>query len=112
VTEWPEFTRLPWGTIAKAVRRPAVVDGRNALHAEVLVAAGFDYTAFGRDGKLVVHEAAAAAIAAAAAAADEEEESTVPATARRRASIEAALSGTAMDRALPAMGAEPKPTGA
>jgi UDPglucose 6-dehydrogenase len=112
VTEWPEFTRLPWGTIAKAVRRPAVVDGRNALHAEVLVAAGFDYTAFGRDGKLVVHEAAAAAIAAAAAAADEEEESTVPATTRRRASIEAALSGTAMDRALPAIGAEPKPTGA
>jgi UDPglucose 6-dehydrogenase len=113
VTEWPEFARLPWGTIAKAVRRPAVVDGRNALQAEVLVAAGFDYTAFGRDGKLVVHEAAAAAIAAAAAAAEEDEELGVTTTGpRRRTAIEAALSGTGMDRGLPAIGAEPKPTGA
>jgi UDPglucose 6-dehydrogenase len=112
VTEWPEFARLPWGTIAKAVRRPAVVDGRNALQAEVLVAAGFDYTAFGRDGKLVVDETAAAAIAAAAAAAEEDEELGVTTGPRRRTAIEAALSGTGMDRGLPAIGAEPKPTGA
>jgi UDPglucose 6-dehydrogenase len=47
-TEWPEFTTLPWADIASIVRGRFVVDGRNALDADALVAAGFVYAAFGR----------------------------------------------------------------
>jgi UDPglucose 6-dehydrogenase len=51
VTEWPEFTGLPWGTIAKAVRRRIVIDGRNALRPDDILAAGFEYVGFGRAGR-------------------------------------------------------------
>ena len=47
-TEWPEFATLPWPDIATIVRGRVVVDGRNALDADALVAAGFAYAAFGR----------------------------------------------------------------
>lgn len=67
VTEWAEFSRLSWGAIAQIVRRAVIVDGRNALEPEVLVAAGFDYIGFGRDGRLVAREAAATASAGATA---------------------------------------------
>jgi UDPglucose 6-dehydrogenase len=52
VTEWREFTQLPWAAIASAVERPILVDGRNALDPEVLMAAGFEYIGFGRAGEI------------------------------------------------------------
>jgi UDPglucose 6-dehydrogenase len=108
VTEWPEFSRLAWAAVAKAVRRRVIVDGRNALQPDVLVAAGFDYVGFGRDGRLIVREA----VAAAAAPVDGETREPVPGRRRRRVAIEAALSGRGIDRSLTTMGAEVKPTGA
>jgi UDPglucose 6-dehydrogenase len=52
VTEWREFRQLPWAAIASAVERRIVVDGRNALDPEMLMAAGFEYIGFGRAGEV------------------------------------------------------------
>jgi UDPglucose 6-dehydrogenase len=48
VTEWPEFIALPWEEVAAVVRHRRVVDGRNALDPDTMLAAGFAYSAFGR----------------------------------------------------------------
>lgn len=48
VTEWSEFSRIDWRAARRIMRRPIVVDGRNVLDSEALVAAGFSYTGFGR----------------------------------------------------------------
>ncbi len=49
VTEWPEFRELDWtGDVKRRMRRPLVVDGRNFLDREALVAAGFTYEGIGR----------------------------------------------------------------
>jgi UDPglucose 6-dehydrogenase len=49
VTEWPEFRELDWaGEVKRRLRRPVVVDGRNFLDRETLVAAGFTYEGIGR----------------------------------------------------------------
>jgi UDPglucose 6-dehydrogenase len=48
VTEWPEFTELNWGKVAKRMSTPLVVDGRNFLDGDVLRAAGITYEAIGR----------------------------------------------------------------
>jgi UDPglucose 6-dehydrogenase len=49
VTEWPEFAELDWtGEVKKRMRVPLVVDGRNFLDREELVAAGFTYEGIGR----------------------------------------------------------------
>ncbi len=48
VTEWPEFASLDWATLGSIMRAPRIVDGRNALDAGVLRAAGFTYLDFGR----------------------------------------------------------------
>ena len=51
VTEWPEFVELDWKRAASLMKEPRVLfDGRNALPATELRAAGFDYMAVGRDG--------------------------------------------------------------
>jgi len=48
-TEWPEFIEADWGKIKRGMVRPhAIVDGRNALPAEWLIAAGFKYSGVGR----------------------------------------------------------------
>ncbi|HEX3240155.1 MAG TPA: UDP-glucose/GDP-mannose dehydrogenase family protein [Solirubrobacterales bacterium] len=47
VTEWPEFSELDWADAAARMARPLVVDGRNFLDAEALVAAGFEYEGIG-----------------------------------------------------------------
>jgi hypothetical protein len=81
VTEWREFGLLPWAAIASAVERPIIVDGRNALDPEVLMAAGFEYIGFGRAGEVQ----AVAARAAASATDDVPKSEAVPArTASRR----------------------------
>jgi UDPglucose 6-dehydrogenase len=49
VTEWPEFRELDWaGDVKGRMRVPLVVDGRNFLDREALVAAGFTYEGIGR----------------------------------------------------------------
>jgi UDPglucose 6-dehydrogenase len=49
VTEWPEFRELEWaGEVKHAMKRPLIVDGRNYLDREALVAAGYTYEGVGR----------------------------------------------------------------
>jgi UDPglucose 6-dehydrogenase len=48
-TEWSEFIQADWNKIKKAMVEPyAIVDGRNALSREKLVAIGFKYIGVGR----------------------------------------------------------------
>jgi UDPglucose 6-dehydrogenase len=48
VTEWPEYFRLPWEAMAKSMRTPLLLDGRNALDRTLLLNAGFRYIGMGR----------------------------------------------------------------
>jgi len=48
VTEWPEFIELDWGEVARAMRGTVVIDGRNALDAAAIAAAGLTYEGIGR----------------------------------------------------------------
>jgi len=48
VTEWPELVELDWSAAAARMRRRLLVDGRNALDADALRAAGFEYEGVGR----------------------------------------------------------------
>jgi UDPglucose 6-dehydrogenase len=48
-TEWPEFIKADWNKIKKAMAEPyAVIDGRNALPKDKLIAIGFKYVGIGR----------------------------------------------------------------
>jgi UDPglucose 6-dehydrogenase len=48
VTEWREFGELDWAAAATKMAHPLVVDGRNYLDPEALIAAGFEYEGIGR----------------------------------------------------------------
>jgi UDPglucose 6-dehydrogenase len=49
VTEWPEFRDLDWaGEVKRRLNTPLVIDGRNFLDREALIAAGFTYEGIGR----------------------------------------------------------------
>ena len=48
VTEWGEFAQIDWPAAAERMARPLIVDGRNFLDPEALVAAGFEYEGIGR----------------------------------------------------------------
>jgi UDPglucose 6-dehydrogenase len=49
VTEWPEFAQLDWaGDVKQRMANPLVVDGRNFLDRDALVAAGYTYEGVGR----------------------------------------------------------------
>lgn len=48
VTEWSEFSDLDWAQVAEAMAGTLVVDGRNALDAAAVVAAGLKYEGVGR----------------------------------------------------------------
>jgi UDPglucose 6-dehydrogenase len=48
VTEWPEFSELDWGEVARRMSGNVVVDGRNFLEREHVEAAGLVYTGIGR----------------------------------------------------------------
>lgn len=48
VTEWAEFCDIDWEKARDLVRLPVILDGRNALPADQLRAAGFVYASFGR----------------------------------------------------------------
>jgi UDPglucose 6-dehydrogenase len=47
-TEWPIYQELNWSRIRKAMRRPYVLDGRQALNRSLLQDLGFEYLALGR----------------------------------------------------------------
>jgi UDPglucose 6-dehydrogenase len=48
VTEWPEFVELEWDRVADAMRGDLLIDGRNALDAGAVRAAGLLYEGIGR----------------------------------------------------------------
>jgi len=51
VTEWQEFTDLPWKKVAELMAEPRVIfDGRNALDGHELMRLGFKYQGVGRSG--------------------------------------------------------------
>jgi UDPglucose 6-dehydrogenase len=55
VTEWPEFAQLDWtGEVRERMANPLVVDGRNFLDRDALVAAGFTYEGVGRSSTAAV----------------------------------------------------------
>ncbi|MGX7758035.1 UDP-glucose dehydrogenase family protein [Streptomyces angustmyceticus] len=48
VTEWPDLNDVDWAAAGRAMRRPLLFDGRNALDPDALAAAGFTYMSVGR----------------------------------------------------------------
>jgi UDPglucose 6-dehydrogenase len=48
VTEWPEFAQLDWDRVRAAMAGDLIVDGRNFIDRETLLAAGFTYEGIGR----------------------------------------------------------------
>jgi len=48
VTEWSEFLELDWADVARRMRGTLVLDGRNALDAQAVIAAGLTYEGIGR----------------------------------------------------------------
>jgi UDPglucose 6-dehydrogenase len=48
VTEWSEFKQLDWAAAGESMANALIVDGRNFLDPEALVAAGFEYEGIGR----------------------------------------------------------------
>jgi UDPglucose 6-dehydrogenase len=48
VTEWPEFAELDLANLAKRMKMPVLVDGRNLFSPVAARAAGFDYAGVGR----------------------------------------------------------------
>ena len=48
LTEWKEFRLPSWEVIAKAMKEPVVIDGRNIYDAEELEEVGFKYYCIGR----------------------------------------------------------------
>jgi UDPglucose 6-dehydrogenase len=47
-TEWAEFRELDWARMKAQMVRPLILDGRNALDREQLIALGFEYIGIGR----------------------------------------------------------------
>ena len=48
LTEWKEFRLPSWGVIAKAMKKPLVIDGRNIFDSEELEEYGFEYHCIGK----------------------------------------------------------------
>jgi UDPglucose 6-dehydrogenase len=51
VTEWKEFRDLDLAALAPLMTKPILVDGRNVYRPEAAVAAGFDYSGVGHNGR-------------------------------------------------------------
>ena len=49
-TDWPEFVDFDFSKVAPVMERRVIFDGRNALDAEALAIAGFQYLCIGRPG--------------------------------------------------------------
>jgi UDPglucose 6-dehydrogenase len=48
MTDWPQYTTLPFRKIAATMNSPIIFDGRNCLHRDVMREAGFQYYPMGR----------------------------------------------------------------
>jgi len=48
LTDWPQYTTLPFRKIAATMNNPVIFDGRNCLHREVMRETGFQYYPMGR----------------------------------------------------------------
>ncbi|HMB94493.1 MAG TPA: UDP binding domain-containing protein, partial [Tepidisphaeraceae bacterium] len=48
LTEWPQYTTLPFRKIAATMNAPIIFDGRNCLHRDVMRETGFQYYPMGR----------------------------------------------------------------
>lgn len=48
LTEWPEFRALDFSALARAMRRPLLIDAKNFLDAAAVRAAGFRYVGIGK----------------------------------------------------------------
>ena len=48
VTEWPVYKTLDWQRIKDSMVRPLILDGRNLLNGEEMVAMGFEYQGVGK----------------------------------------------------------------
>jgi UDPglucose 6-dehydrogenase len=48
LTEWAEFRRPDWATLAKTVAHPLVIDGRNLYFPDEVAAHGFQYVCIGK----------------------------------------------------------------
>jgi UDPglucose 6-dehydrogenase len=48
MTDWPQYTTLPFRKIAATMNSPIIFDGRNCLHHDVMREAGFQYYPMGR----------------------------------------------------------------
>src|SRR5438477_1617387 len=48
VTDWPQYTTLPFRKIAATMNQPIIFDGRNCLHRDVMRESGFQYYPMGR----------------------------------------------------------------
>jgi UDPglucose 6-dehydrogenase len=48
ITEWPQFGELDLAPLARAMRTPLLLDGRNFFQPEAARAAGFTYVGVGR----------------------------------------------------------------
>ena len=47
LTEWDEFRKIDWSRLVGRVERPLMLDGRNALRAQDVMAHGFQYVGIG-----------------------------------------------------------------
>lgn len=48
LTDWPQYTTLPFRKIAATMNTPIIFDGRNCLHRDVMRETGFQYYPMGR----------------------------------------------------------------
>ena len=48
LTDWEEFLHLSWSEIGEKMRGKVLIDGRNMLPKDELLAAGFTYLGMGR----------------------------------------------------------------
>ena len=48
VTDWPQYTTLPFRKISATMNQPIIFDGRNCLHRDVMRENGFQYYPMGR----------------------------------------------------------------
>jgi UDPglucose 6-dehydrogenase len=48
MTDWPQYTTLPFRKIAATMNQPIIFDGRNCLHRDVMRETGFQYYPMGR----------------------------------------------------------------
>ncbi len=61
VTEWDEFLELDWKDVAETMSGNLVIDGRNALDADAVRAAGLVYEGVGRGGQRSIAKSGAQA---------------------------------------------------